>query len=71
MYKLSSANPIISNGPTVGGRNMVHARILSYPSTNKNYEYFPTHTKHNKILSFHGGDYEEWRLLGYYAIWAL
>jgi hypothetical protein len=24
-----------------------------------------------KILCFHGGDYEEWRLLGYYAMWLL
>jgi hypothetical protein len=24
-----------------------------------------------KILGFHGGDYEEWRLLGYYALWLL
>jgi hypothetical protein len=24
-----------------------------------------------KITSFHGGDYEEWRLLGRYAVWLL
>jgi hypothetical protein len=24
-----------------------------------------------KIWGFHGGDYEEWRLLGYYAVWLL
>jgi hypothetical protein len=24
-----------------------------------------------KILGFHGGDYEEWCLLGYYAVWLL
>jgi hypothetical protein len=24
-----------------------------------------------KILGFHGDDYEEWRLLGCYAVWIL
>jgi hypothetical protein len=24
-----------------------------------------------KIWGFHGGDYEEWRLLGCYAVWLL
>jgi hypothetical protein len=24
-----------------------------------------------KISGFHGGDYEEWHLMGYYAVWLL
>jgi hypothetical protein len=27
--------------------------------------------KKSKISGFHGGDYEEWRILGYYAVWLL
>jgi hypothetical protein len=26
---------------------------------------------YSKIWGFHGGDYEEWCLLGYYAVWLL
>jgi hypothetical protein len=29
------------------------------------------HERRCEISGFHGGDYEEWRLLGYYAVWLL
>jgi hypothetical protein len=37
----------------------------------KIYKYDFKQIKFRKIWGFHGGDYEEWCLLGCYAVWLL
>jgi hypothetical protein len=54
----------------------LHGKHQSPDYSNYNTWWWPYRSKNItflqcKIWGFHGGDYEEWRLLGYYTVWLL
>jgi hypothetical protein len=61
-----------------GASNLAHAAFIVRLSTSSALKKEAAHSSKNgkylsgcKIWGFHGGDYEEWCLLGCYAVWLL
>jgi hypothetical protein len=71
-YSILKSSYYISNVLTLLNKQFVFvAKILSFVMQKVVNVSFSRISSLSKIWVFHGGDYEEWCLLRYYAVWLL